>query len=295
MEVATKRQLPAPYSYDWTGIVTRVKGRRDSTRSALVNSVKVASYVKAGSNLIERTLGPSGDSESATPSDVRPYWSGLRFLTQQAIIDEVAKLKPPFVAQKGDGPFRATWVTHDDYINDLLTFFFHPINYDFQYGAETQTRGSWIIETPSFADAVDRTCFHELLTISTMPLFRLQIMMAASARENDAIRGVITENYQAALEPWRKIYAETFAARGLQLRPGVTLPELTTMLAAVMEGFAIRHLGDRAAGIVGSTPPGNLVGKAVLGILHSYLEPAGKIGSRTLRDEFDDICRPRAD
>ena len=44
-------------------------------------------------------------------------------------------LEPPFLRQKGDGPYRATWASHDDYLNDLLTFLFHAMNYDPQYAS----------------------------------------------------------------------------------------------------------------------------------------------------------------
>ncbi len=40
-----KKDLPYPYDQDFSGIVTRVKGVRESTRAALVNSLKVASYL----------------------------------------------------------------------------------------------------------------------------------------------------------------------------------------------------------------------------------------------------------
>ena len=33
---------------------------------------------------------------------------------------------------------------NDDYLNDLLAFMLHAINYDPQYGAEMETRGDWL-------------------------------------------------------------------------------------------------------------------------------------------------------
>jgi hypothetical protein len=47
-----------------------------------------------------------------------------------------------------------------------------------------------------------------------MPLFRLQIMMAAVAGRDDGIRKAISDNYRGAIDPWVRIYEETFAARG---------------------------------------------------------------------------------
>src|SRR3954464_12076985 len=97
-----KRDLPYPYSQDFSGIVTRVKGVRESTRAALVNSLKVASYLKAGSNLVERNLGAPADP-ALGPDGCKAYWSGLHFLSERALSREVAMLETPFLRQKGTG------------------------------------------------------------------------------------------------------------------------------------------------------------------------------------------------
>ena len=280
-----KKDLPYPYCQDFSGIVTRVKGVREATRAALVNSAKVASYLKAGANLVERNLGAPA---AATPGDGRKqYWSGLSFLTERALSREVAGLEPPFLRQKGDGPYRATWASHDDYLNDLLTFLFHAMNYDPQYGAELETRGDWLTTETSFVDAVDRATFQELQAICRMPLFRLQLLMVATADRNDGIHDAIANNYAGALEPWMKIYESTIAARGFQLRKGITMEQFANILAAITEGFAVRHLGDPRAGIAGDDPGGNLVGMAVLAMMNSYLEPADEPSGLTLRELFE--------
>ena len=286
-----KKDLPFPYCQDFSGIVTRVKGVRESTRAALVNSPKVASYLKAGANLVEKNLGTK---DSAVPDGEgrKPYWSGLRFLTERALSREMENLEPPFLRQRGDGPYRATWASHDDYLNDLLTFLFHAMNYDPQYGADLETRGDWLISTEaSFANALDRASFHELQAICRMPLFRLQLIMVATADRNDGIHDAIANNYAGALEPWKKIYEATIAARGYQLRKGITIEQFANILAAITEGFAVHHLGDPNAGIIGHDPADdNLAGMAVLAIMNSYLEPAGESSGLTLREEFERLA-----
>src|SRR5690349_963948 len=282
-----KKDLPFPYCQDFYGIVTRVKGVRESTRAALVNSPKVASYLKAGANLIEQNLGVKETVIADGDSGRKPYWSGLRFLTERALSREMEQLEPPFLRQKGDGPYRATWASHDDYLNDLLTFLFHAMNYDPQYDAEVETRG-WLDDEESFVDAIDRATFHELQAICRMPLFRLQLIMVATADRNDGIHDAIANNYAGALEPWKKIYEATIAARGYQLRKGITIEQFANILAAITEGFAVHHLGDPAANIVGDNPDvDNLAGMAVLAIMNSYLEPAGESSGLTLREEFE--------
>ncbi|MEU7906895.1 hypothetical protein [Actinoplanes sp. NPDC049118] len=285
-----KKDLPFPYDQDFSGIVTRVKGIREATRVALVNSPKVASYLKAGANLIEQHFG--GDdaaTAAAAESGRKPYWSGIRFLSERALSREMENLEPPFLRQKGDGPYRSTWACHDDYLNDLLAFLFHDMNYDPQYNAEFETRGTWLIADGSFTDALDRAIYHELQAICRMPLFRLQLLMVATAHRNDGIHDAISSNYDGALDPWKKIYEQTIAARGFQLRKGVTLDQFANMLAAITEGFAIRNLGDPSSGVAGDGPAGNLAGLAVIAILNSCLEPAGAPSGKTLREAFEEI------
>ncbi|XVU21227.1 hypothetical protein ACQPZJ_28620 [Actinoplanes sp. CA-054009] len=277
-----KKDLPYPYCLDFSGIVTRVKGVRESTRAALVNSLKVASYLKAGSNLVERNLG-AGERVTPNGDGRKQYWSGLSFLTERALSREVAELDPPFLRQKGAGPYRSTWASHDDYLNDLLTFLLHAASYDPQYGAEMETRGDWLVDDVSFVDAVYRSAYQELMTICRMPLFRLQLIMVATADRNDGIHTAIANNYRGALEPWMKIYDTTISSRGLQLRKGITIEQFTNIIAAVLEGFAVRHMGDPGAGVVED----NLLGMAILGIMSSYLEPADEPSGLTLRELFE--------
>jgi hypothetical protein len=289
-----KKDLPYPYDQDFSGIVTRVKGVRESTRAALVNSLKVASYLKAGATLIERNLGKP--LEAVCGDGRKEFWSGLHFLSERALSREVAELDPPFLRQKGTGPYRSTWACHDDYLNDLLAFSFHAINYDPQYGAGMETRGDWLITGDSFVDAVERATYHELLAICRMPLFRLQLVVVATADRNDGIHDSIANQYSGALDPWSKIYEAFIAARGYRLREGITIQEFTNIFAALAEGLAIRHLGDPDAGVLGDDPSENLMGKAVLGLLRGYLIPVDSPDKRTLREIFenprDDGCNP---
>lgn len=283
-----KMILPFPYDQDFSGIVTRVRGKRATTRAALVNSPKVAAYLRAGSTLVEDNLGAPSDPDA---KDRKPYWSGIRFLTERAVVHAMEELPAPFLSQKGAGPFRATWATHDDYINDLLAFLFHGMNYEPQYGEELQTRAEWLVNDEDFAHALDRVTYQEVQALCRMALFRLQLIMVATAERNDGIHNAISENYSGALEPWKKIYETTFAARGFRLRPGVTLDQLAGMLAAVSEGMTVRHLGDPGAGVLGDGPEGNLLGMAVIGILHSYLEMTIEPSGRSLRVDFEERAR----
>jgi hypothetical protein len=285
--MADKQSLPYPYDQDLSEIVFRFKPTRLTTLAALPNSMKVASYLRAGATLIERNLGAQDAQTKSADGDRRPYWSGIRFLTERALIREVEKIDPPFLRQKGSGPYRSTWASHDDYINDLLAFFFHPISYDAKYDESMQTRGDWLVNEGTFVEAADRVAYYEVQAICRMPLFRLQLIMAATAHRNDGIHEAIAKNYAGVLEPWKEIHESTIAARGFRLRSGITADQLTDIMAALVEGFAVRHLGDPSAGIDGHGPAGSLVGTAAIAILNSVLEPADEPSGRSCREEFE--------
>jgi hypothetical protein len=101
--------------------VVRVKGVRDSTRAALVNSLKVASYLKAGVNLVERNVGGI-DFDDQSVENMKARLLGMRFLSERALSREAENLERPFLRQRGTGPYRSTWASHDDYLSDLLAF-----------------------------------------------------------------------------------------------------------------------------------------------------------------------------
>jgi len=283
-----KQALPHPYDQDFTHIVTRIKTQRPAARSRRVNSVVVASYIRAGATLIERHLGPTEAAQAAANDVGKQNWS-IRFLTERAVIKEAEQNEPPFLRIRGEGTFRATWASHDDYLRDLLAFMFDEINYYPQHSPEAQKRDFPPPPKSNFVDLVDHRTYCELQAICRMALFRLQLLMVATAHRNDGIHDVIANNYGGAIEPWKKVYESTFAAHGFRLRAGITIDQFANIMSAVTEGIAVRVLGDPNANVNGDRAEGNLLGMAVLGLIYAYLEPANKPSGRTLRQEFEEI------
>ena len=55
----------------------------------------------------------------------------------------------------------------------------------------------------------------------------------------DAVTGeAIADSYTGFLGPWKEVYAAFLQARGLQLRPGITLDDVANLLAAIVDGLA---------------------------------------------------------
>ncbi|MFC3739306.1 hypothetical protein [Paractinoplanes deccanensis] len=68
----------------------------------------------------------------------------------------VRGVRERFLRFKGAGPYRSTWASHDDYLNDLLAFQLHAMNFDAQYGAEVEARESWLATGEDVVEAVNR-------------------------------------------------------------------------------------------------------------------------------------------
>lgn len=60
----------------------------------------------------------------------------------------------------------------------------------------------------------------------------------------------MAESYRGGLEPWKQLYAEFLKSRGLQLRPGLTVDDLASLLSAMAEGVLTRAMGDPASNVI---------------------------------------------
>jgi hypothetical protein len=87
---------------------------------------------------------------------------------------------------------------------------------------------------------------------------------------------------QAFLEPWKEVYAALLQARGLQLRPGVTLDDIANLLAAIVDGLALRSLGDPSGDLIDHERRRTLLGTAALAVIHSFLERTEQADGMTL-------------
>lgn len=71
-------------------------------------------------------------------------------------------------------------------------------------------------------------------------------------------------------------------ARGLQLRPGITIDDLANLLMAVTDGLAMRAPSDPTARLIDHEQKQSLLGTAALAVIHGCLERAEDTGGMTL-------------
>jgi hypothetical protein len=71
-------------------------------------------------------------------------------------------------------------------------------------------------------------------------------------------------------------------ARGLQLRTGLTLDDLTNALSAATDGTILRASGDPAVSVLDHDRRWSLMGLIALAILNSFLERIDSVDGLTL-------------
>jgi len=277
-----KDQLPFPYNKDLSGVLTHLDRRTPFHRDRLANDPVTAAYLAAAMRLAGRYLGPDPDRTPADPRDEnsleRPL---LSFLSQRAVTAEVANNPDPFPRQGSVATLRSRWKSQSDFIADLINFAMWPGNYPPGFYDEVASGADRLLEGPDMVNAV-----HDLAYLNVrdaaMPALRLGFA-AMTMAEGDAVIGeAIAGSCTGFLEPWKEVYAALLSARGLQLRPEITLDDVANLLAAIVDGLALRSLGDPSGGLIDHERKRTLLGTAALAVIHSLLERTDQADGMTL-------------
>lgn len=272
---ALKQSLPYPYNQDLSAVLRRLDRRTPFTRCRLANDPVTAAYIAAGMRLIQRHLGPGAERILADTEDEnsvsRPI---LSFLSQRAVVAEVAHNPDPFPRSGSISTLRCSWRSHSDFIADLLSFGLWSLHEPGFNESMISSDVEQLIDGPDFVGAAHRLCYYKLMAVFGQPTFRLELIAAAVAEGDDVIRGTLAEFHQGSLEPWKQIYAEMFFARGIQLRPGIELDDFAEMLAALVSGFGLRGVGAPESLTIDHEQQHSLFGTAALALLLGCVERA---------------------
>jgi hypothetical protein len=243
-----KATLPFPYNLDLSPILHGLARRTPIGRRRLANDPVTAAYLAAGMRLLERQIdNPSclGRSESDESHEAeRPL---LRLLSQRAVSDEVANNPDPFVKVGSTSTLRATWISQPHYIADLLRFGLWSERYLGMYTEDLTAHVENLVTGPLLIDAIRFATHANIVDSVERPRFRLQLLAAATAKDDTVIRQAMTDNYQGVEETWLPIFAEMIEARGLKLRPGVSLKAFNSLMVAAIEGISLRAIADENA------------------------------------------------
>jgi hypothetical protein len=278
-----KRQLPFPYDQDLSGVLTHLDRRTPFHRDRLANDLVTAAYLAAAMRLVGRYLGPGPDRTPTDPRDEntleRPL---LSFLSQRAVTAEVANNPDPFPRLGSVATLRSRWKSQSDFVADLINFVMWPGNYPPGFYDEVASGADRLLEGPDMVNAVHDLAYLNVRDAVTTPAFRLGFAAMVAAEGDAVIGAAVADSYAGFLGPWKELYSALLPARGLQLRPGITVDDIANLLAAVVDGLALRSIGDSSSSLVDHDRKRTLLGTAALAIIHSALEPVGQADHMTL-------------
>jgi hypothetical protein len=273
-----KRQLPYPYNQDLSKVLRGLKRRNPITRrSRQANDPVTAAYLYAAVQLIQRHLGPGAirtKTDSQDPDSIeRPL---LSFLSQRAVAAEVNHNPPPFHRVGRTSTMRERWRHQSDFIADVLRFGLRTWHYPASHHYEVADAKDEVLRGPDPVRGVHKLCFWNLNRLVKTPMVRLGLIAAAEAEGDPVICEVVSARYRENNPVWRDFYEAVLRARGLRLRPGISLDEFTDLLAALADGLVLRVLADPAARIIDRTRRRCLLGTAALALMAGCLERADR-------------------
>jgi hypothetical protein len=288
VERTPKEQLPYPYNQDLSQILHGMNRRTVLGRERLANDPMTAAFLAAAMRLIGRHLRAAVATEATAPQgddDIkRPT---LNFLSQRAVVAELAANPEPFERDGTVATMRDRWKSQSDFLGDVISFALWTAYYPKAYSADRAAGAERLAHGPDFARAVENLTFMVTTAMTDIPSFRLQLVATATAEDDDVIRRALANKYHRGLAQWKQVYAEFLAARGLRLRPGITLDELTNILTACVEGCALRALSDPEAQIIDRATGRSLLGTAALALLNGCVEPIERPAGKSIAEAVD--------
>jgi len=286
-----KQQLPYPFNQDLSDVLRHLNRRTVFGRKGLANDPVTAAYLAAAMRLVSQHLGPVSElEETETANGEEIDRSLLGFLSQRTVAAEVAHNPDPFVRLGSVPTMRSTWKSQSDFIADLLSFAFWPGYYPESYQEVRAVGAERLANGPDLAAAIEDLAYRVAAALDEMVSFRLQLIAIASAERHEVVRQALTDKYHRAKALWRQVYGEFLEARGLRLRPGITLDQLTDILTAMVEGTTLRGIGDPAAGVLDRVEHRSLIGTAALALLHGCLQPVESSDHRSVAQAVQDMA-----
>lgn len=280
-----KRQLPHPYDQDLSGVLKHLNRRTSFGRDKLANDPTTASYLAAALRLVQRNLGPSPDRELTDPDDEgalrRPM---LGYLSQRAVAAELEANPRPFYNAGGVAGLRDRWRSQSDFIADVIRFAMwignHPEGYSDVVAAGTER----LLDGPDMVEAAHELAYANIRDALGLPSQRLCFAAMVGAEGDPTVAEAVADSYRSYLEPWKEVYSTFMQARNLRLRPGVSIDDIANLLAAVVDGVALRSIGNPSTDLVDPERQRSLLGTAALAVVYSFMERVEDPDCATLED-----------
>lgn len=266
-----KSDLPYPYNRDLSWVLQRLNRVTPEGRIGLANDRTTASLLAAGLRLLDQHLGP--EAESSVTSERRL----LGPLSTRRVSEAFHDNPDPFVRNgNGEGLLKDRWGPHVNYILDLIRFATSTWVYHPEARAQRSENIKRLVNGLSgmdFVHALQSIAYQHTRSAAHSPSVRLGLALLLVADGDEEVAEIVKELYEDYLRFWGDIYGGVLKARGLRLRPGLTLDRLADTLSAASDGVALRAIGNPASGVLDETHQHSLLGDLALAVVYGFLEP----------------------
>jgi hypothetical protein len=150
-----------------------------------------------------------------------------------------------------------------------------------------------LAEGPDFAQAVQDIAYRSQEILNEMVSFRFMLVAVAAVDGDPEVLKALTEKYHRGRDRWKQVYGEFLESRGLRLREGMSLDDLTNIITALNEGCTLRALSDPDADVLDEKGQRSLLGTAAQAILIGCLEPVEGGDGRSLAEALDAVIYRR--
>jgi hypothetical protein len=284
----SSREPGWPAADDLSLVLERLMSRESSTRKTkdsrrrLANHPLTREYLDAGLRLIFEQFQLASHGATEDGEEWRKPSALFGWLSARKIIDEVTRNGQQHGNQ---GTFEDRWPYRDYYIDDLLAYSLWARHWSAEI-AVARRSAEPLARHEDFSVAVQQAAYQLAVTKLSNPATRLFMLAAAISDRYPNLKAATVELYQTVHARWIPVYQAMIAARGLRLRPDITLQDLADILCGVAEGLGLRALADPSFDYIDHEHRSSLLGKAVLAILAGAVD-AGD--GRTLTEVIQEI------
>lgn len=287
---------------DDVAINVRKKRGRLLTGRKLANSPVTRACLESGRRLAELEL--LNDAEG------RHLYRLLDTLTQKNIVAEAEKIfrqarrdesiaralfgTPPdwkkAETRPSAGTMKDRWPNLTLYMGDLVRYVLRE-RYSLTDGMIDEATRAELCETAAFSGAVERVAYEDMkIVYADETSARFQYLVTALADFHEQIRKALGGVYEHSFDYWRKLYAQILEARGVSLRPGISLDELTMMLTGMAQGLSLRHIGATSGKVIDHEGRRSVLGKASLLLIAGAIDPGD---GRDVAEVVDELMAVR--
>lgn len=247
---------------DLTPVLTRLMAHqpraKETTKKRRANHPETRGLLDAGLRLIAEEL----QVDAIRPRDGETGRPFFKWMTMKSVLEE---------AGLTEGKFRDRWLTLGDYHEDLLAYVLWTHHWashmDVVQQAETTLAGG------DLAEAIKLVAYEDLKVMLSGAAQRISLISTGIAAQDQEGEARLSSLYAMARDAWSAVYERTLNERGLRLRPGIELDELTNILTSLIDGITIRALGDPETKVIDHETKETLLGKAVMMIAIAAIDP----------------------